>query len=241
MLTKADALSTFIWVVGCSIAMLVFSSPVSGGIMTAALLLLLIVSRDVPIARVARRLPLILLVPTCLLFFHAVSHAGHIVLDLGPVSVTREGLREGLLLFFRVAFVVLASLTFLWTTDIRELMVGLVRIGMPYRFAFAIYLALRYVPIMQVERDIIRDAIAVRCQSRRVGLKWRLRLWVRYIFLLVVNGLRKGEQTAAAMKVRGFGVQRHRTFITPFRLTFNGAALIIGSAVVVSVLFWLFG
>lgn len=240
MFGKADALSTFIWVAGCSVAMLIFDSPISGAIMIAALLLLLIVDQSVPVKKLVHSLPLVLLVPTCLLFFHSISHAGQAILILGPASVTREGVREGLILFFRVAFVVLASLTFLWTTNIRELMVGLVRIGLPYRFAFAIYLALRYVPIMQVERDIIQDAIAVRRQSRRITFKWYLKLWMRYIFLLVVNGLQKAEQTATAIQVRGFGGQ-HRTFITPFQFTLHGVGLIIGFVLLIGILLWRFG
>src|ERR1041384_4207178 len=241
MLTKADALSKFIWVAVCSIALLAFRTPAPGIIMTAALLLLLLTDRKVSLVKLVRGLPLVLLVPTCLLLFHSVSHEGREVLRLGFLSVTREGLNEGLILFFRVAFVVLASLTFLWTSDIRELMVGLVRVRVPYSFAFAIYIALRYIPTMRVERNTIREAFAVRCQSQLIRMRWRFRLWMRYIFLLVINGLQKAEQTAVAMQIRGFGMRRRRTFITPFRFTFHGAALLSGSLLVIGTLLWRFG
>lgn len=236
-----DALSTFIWVAFSSIAMFFFSNPLSGLIMFATLLLLLIVSRCVSLRKIIKSLPFILLVATCLLLFHAFSNPGHIILNLGLVSITSEGLREGSILFFRVAFVVLASFTFLWITDIRELMVGLVRIGIPYRYAFSIYLSLRYIPIMKAERDIIKGAIAVRCQSYKIGIKWRLRLWMRYIFLLVVNGLRKADQTAIAMQVRGFGIKSSRTFITPFHFNLQGLILISSFMALFVSLFWLFG
>jgi len=97
---RADALSTFAWVVGCSIAMIIFNNPVSGAIMTGFLLLLIIIGRDVPLTRIVRDLPIILLVPACLLFFHAISHPGRIIINLDSVTVTWEGHRGGCSDFF---------------------------------------------------------------------------------------------------------------------------------------------
>jgi len=45
----------------------------------------------------------------------------------------KEPLENGAAFFFRLAIMVMASFMLIWTTDIRELMVGLVRLGMPYR------------------------------------------------------------------------------------------------------------
>jgi energy-coupling factor transport system permease protein len=43
----------------------------------------------------------------------------------------------------------------------------------------------------------------------------RFRLWQRYMFTVLINGLRKAEMTATALECRGFGAYPDRTYIKP--------------------------
>ena len=120
---------------------------------------------------------------------------------------------------------VLASFIFIWTTDIRDLMTGLVRIGMPYRFAFAIFLALRFLPIIQQEVEAVKSAHAIRGRASNSLIRHRFRLWQRYMFTVIVNGLRKAENTALAIESRGFGAYPDRTYTKEFHWTWAGILL----------------
>jgi energy-coupling factor transport system permease protein len=105
-------------------------------------------------------------------------------------------------------------------------MVGLVRVGMPYRFAFVIFMALRFLPIIQQEVDAVRSAHAIRGRAVKSQLSHRFRLWQRYLFTVIVNGLRKAENTAIAIESRGFGAYPDRTFLKDFHWTRSGALLV---------------
>ena len=98
---------------------------------------------------------------------------------------------------------------------------------MPYRFAFAIFMALRFLPMVQQEVDAVKAAHAIRGRASRSPFRHRFRLWQRYLFTVIVNGLRKAESTALAVEARGFGAYPDRTFVKPFRWTFSGIFLLL--------------
>ncbi|MCX8061589.1 MAG: energy-coupling factor transporter transmembrane protein EcfT [Anaerolineales bacterium] len=58
-------------------------------------------------------------------------------------------------------------------------------------------------------------------------MKHRFRLWQRYLFTVIVNGLRKAENTAVAFEARGFGAYPERTYWKEFHWTPSGILLVI--------------
>jgi len=106
-------------------------------------------------------------------------------------------------------------------------MVGLVRLGIPYRYAFAIFMALRFLPIIQQEVDAVKSAHAIRGRASRSPLAHRFKLWQRYLFTVIVNGLRKAENTALAIESRGFGAFPTRSYVKDFRWTASGFFMVI--------------
>jgi energy-coupling factor transport system permease protein len=224
---RIDALSKLIWVLVVVITTFQFQSSAARGLMLAALLFLAIFLARVPLRVIWKVSPLIFGVATLLGVFHYVVTDGITPLfSLGSFSVMKEPLEEALAFFFRLAIMVMASFMLIWTTDIRELMVGLVRVGMPYRFAFVIFMALRFLPIIQQEVDAVRSAHAIRGRAVKSQLSHRFRLWQRYLFTVIVNGLRKAENTAIAIESRGFGAYPDRTFLKDFHWTRSGALLV---------------
>lgn len=240
MFTKADSLSVFLCIVGCSIAVIFFDRPEQGAIVFIALFTMLAFDPGMSLARLFKSLPFVLLVPACLLAFHALGQPGTPVKGF-ILPVTQEGIEIGLVYFFRVAFVILVTLSFAWTCDIRELMVGLTRLGLPHRFAFVIYLALRFIPVMVEKREDILDSIATRQQSRPVNLKTRVQLLGRYLFLLIVSGVRMADQTAVAIQLRGFDPVGTRTYFTKSRTTVAGGLLLAFAGAGFGAVFLIFG
>ncbi len=223
---RVDALSKLGWVLIVVIFTFQFQSAEARGIMLASLLMCALLFARIPITAILRASPLIFGVAFLLGIFHLFITPGiNTLFSLGPLTATQEGLTKGLEFFFRLAIMVMASFMLIWTTDIRELMVGLVHLGIPYRYAFAIFMALRFLPIVQQEVDAVKAAHAIRGRASSSPVRHRFRLWQRYLFTVIVNGLRKAESTALAIESRGFGAFPDRTYVKDFRWTFLGIVL----------------
>ena len=91
----------------------------------------------------------------------------------------------------------------------------------------AIFTALRFLPIIQQEVDAVQAAHAIRGRAARSPWAHRFRLWQRYLFTVIVNGLRKAENTALAIESRGFGAYPTRSYVKPYRLTFIGVLIVV--------------
>jgi energy-coupling factor transport system permease protein len=237
---RADALSKLAWVLIVVIFTFQFKSAEARGIMLASLLIIAIFFARVPITTILRASPLIFGVALLLGLFHLFITPGtDILFSFGPLTATQEGLAKGLGFFFRLAIMVMASFLLIWTTDIRELMVGLVYLGIPYRYAFAVFMALRFLPVVQQEVDAVKAAHAIRGRASSSPIRHRFRLWQRYLFTVIINGLRKAESTALAIESRGFGAYPDRTYVKEFHWTFLGILLmLLFVALGMTLIFW---
>jgi energy-coupling factor transport system permease protein len=226
LFTRVDALSKLLWVILVILVTFQLQSNVARAIMLAFLLFVLLLAR-IPFKSVWSALPIILVMGTLLFIVNLFTTPSTSFFEVAGFTVGKEAFERGLEYFLRITIMVLASFIFIWTTDIRELMTGFVWIGMPYRFAFAIFLALRFLPIVQQEVDAVKAAHAIRGRAVGSPIRHRFRLWQRYMFTVIVNGLRKAENTALAIESRGFGAYPDRTYVKTFHWTRTGVVLLL--------------
>jgi energy-coupling factor transport system permease protein len=201
------------WVFVIAVGLFLYQTFIPGMVMLAVVMFTALVIVRVPLRTVLRSSRLIFGLGLLLMIFHFFVDPGEPVYRLGPLTITDAGLREGPIFFFRLSVVVLSSFVLIWTTDIRDLMVSLTQAGIPYRFAFAVFLALRFLPLAQREVEAVRSAHAIRGQASRSNLLHRFKLWQRYVFTVLVNGLRKAEITSTALECRGFGAFPNRNYV----------------------------
>jgi len=220
-------LTKLVWVFVVAIGLFLYQEPRSGGIMLGVVMVMALVVSKVPLRTLIGSSKLIFGLGIILMFFHFFADPGNPVYRFGPLAITDSGLREGPIFFFRLSVVVLASFVLIWTTDTRDLMVSLTKAGIPYRYAFAVFLALRFLPLVQREVDAVKSAHAIRGQAARSGLVHRFKLWQRYMFTVLVNGLRKAEMTATALECRGFGAYPDRTYVKPVEFKASSLMLIV--------------
>ena len=225
--TRIDALSKLVWVVFVIVVTFQLQSNMARAIMLGLLLIITVILARVPFKSVWQAAPIILIMGALLFVVNLFTVKSTSYMNIGGFTVGVQGFERGLEFFLRITIMVLASFIFIWTTDIRDLMAGLVRIGMPYRYAFAIFLALRFLPIVQQEVDAVKAAHAIRGRASNSPIRHRIRLWQRYMFTVIVNSLRKAESTALAIDSRGFGAYPTRTYTKSFRWTATGAMLIL--------------
>lgn len=161
----------------------------------------------------------------------------HLLLD-GPWhwDVTAEQLFYQLAVTLKYVAVLPAVLLFVVTTRPPEFASSVVRIGVPYRIAYAVSLALRYIPDVQREFRTISQAQQARGldTSRGVSLTTRVRNLASVLMPLLLGTFDRIESVSAAMELRGFGRGKGRTWLVSTPLRARDLAL-IGVAVVLVV------
>jgi len=129
-----------------------------------------------------------------------------------PYSVT--GWRFGYAMFMRGEIIIMPSLALVWTTHPRDLVYTVTRLlRVPYRIAWAAYLALIYMPLVQYEGTVVNYAHIIRGRKMARWNPFRGMDYMKHVLLpMIVRGLRRGATTAIAMDCRGFGAYPERTF-----------------------------
>src|ERR687895_1370378 len=115
--------------------------------------------------------------------------------------VEREALLYGFSTALRIIITVIAGMIFLSTTRNEEVAIGLVRLGIPYRFAFAVSTALRLVPTIVATGLTIGQAQRSRGLDRDSGniiQRVRKDVLVMVAFVVLLAG-------CIALRVAGYG------------------------------------
>lgn len=127
-------------------------------------------------------------------------------------------------------------LLFITTTRPPEFASSLNRIGVPYRAAYAVSLALRYIPDVQRDFRTISQAQQARGLdvSRKVGLGTRIRNLTSTLMPLLLGAFDRIESVAAAMELRGFGRGRGRTWFDQRPLRTRDVVVMVGAVLLLA-------
>ncbi len=108
---------------------------------------------------------------------------------------------------------IIAGMIFLSTTRNEEIATGLVKIGIPYRFAFAISTALRLVPTIAATGSTIAQAQRSRGLDLESGnLIQRIRKNTPLLIPVFVSTIRSTNVFSMALESKGFGASTERTY-----------------------------
>ncbi|MEC5423310.1 energy-coupling factor transporter transmembrane component T [Virgibacillus sp. C22-A2] len=168
--------------------------------------------------------------------------SSHVLFEIaGRYNVTWEQLFYQFNITLKYFVVIPAALLFIVTTHPSEFASSLNRIGVNYKVAYSVSLALRFIP------DIQRDfrTIAQSQQARGIDLSkneklvTRIKNFASIIFPLIFSSLEKIEMISNAMVLRGFSKNKKRTWYNekPFRrsdyiIIIVGALLLTGSLII---------
>lgn len=125
------------------------------------------------------------------------------------------GLRQGL----RMAAMTSLGLLVCWTTETRLLLLGLVRMRLPYSLAFMAVTAVRFIPVMMQETMQVITASAMRGGSR---------LSIRLLTPILANCLRRAGTLAVAVESRAFRSSDCRTYLEELCLTVKEKVFLAG-------------
>lgn len=160
-----------------------------------------------------------------IVIFQGLLYPGKTVLfALGPFKPTVEGVEVGLAIALRILSIVSASMIIARTTDPHDIFLSLVQAGMPYKIAYGLFVALRFIPLMEYEAGNIQSAQFVRGIAKKEGggLRNRIDQLANFMVPFVAIGIRRADQAALAMEVRAFGLYPTRTNLRELKFDKSG-------------------
>lgn len=152
-------------------------------------------------------------------------------------DLTAEQLFYQLAVTLKYVAVLPAVLLFVATTRPPEFASSLARIGVPYRLAYAVSLALRYIPDVQREFLTISRAQQARGMdtSSDARLRTRIRNLTAVLMPLLLGTFDRIEAVSSAMELRGFGRGTGRTWLVRTPLHGRDLAVMLLAGVLVAV------
>ena len=223
---RLDPRTKLFLMLGSFVAAILFSSP---GPLLALLVLLLVYGAIGRSLENMRRIWFLLLgIAVFSILSWAITVRGSTPLFW---RVTWESLSFGVGAAIKVDGMIISGLIFLSTTRIEEIVLGLIRLRVPYRGAFAFSLGIRMVPtIIGTAMTVIEAQRSRGLDLERGGLLRRLRNHIPLLVPILLQTLRGTDQLAKALESRGFGAARERS--SYLEIGFHAAdviALIVGA------------
>ncbi len=141
---------------------------------------------------------------------------------IGRYSITKEQLFYHLNVVLKYTATIPLVMIFVSTTDPSEFASSLNKIGISYKIAYSVSLALRYIPDIQKEyREISlsEQARGLEMDGKKQKLVKRLKNAALMLFPLIISSMDRIEVISNAMELRGFGKGKKRTWYSfrPFK------------------------
>lgn len=171
------------------------------------------------------------------LTIHMFSTPGLILYSWGPLTLTQEGLQQGILMSARLLFLIMISSLLTFTTSPIVLTDGIERLLSPFRkigfpaheLAMMMTIALRFIPTLLEETDRIMKAQMARGADFHSGnIVRRAQNLIPLLIPLFISAFRRADELATAMEARCYRGGENRTRMKELAMTWvDGAAACI--------------
>ncbi|SHJ67013.1 energy-coupling factor transport system permease protein [Dethiosulfatibacter aminovorans DSM 17477] len=198
-------------------------------LLVVAFLGLIIKLSKVPVKMVILGLRPILIIILVTFFINLFMTTGEVIWQMGPLDITREGLRQAgfmalrlMLLIMGTSMLTLTTSPILLTDGIESLLNPFKKIGLPaHELAMMMTIALRFIPTLMEETEKIMKAQKARGADFESGnLVRRAKSLVPLLVPLFVSSFRRADDLAMAMEARCYRGGENRTRMR--RLTITG-------------------
>lgn len=156
------------------------------------------------------------------------------IINIGYSYINKETLFYVLTISLKYAVLMPITVIFIFTTHPSEFASSLNKMGIPYKIAYAINIAFRYIPDVMTEYKNILDAQQARGLAFNKGegtIIERLKNYTTILVPLVSSSIKRIETVSNAMELRSFGKKRKRTWYSYKKLKGMDYAFIISCVV----------
>lgn len=152
---------------------------------------------------------------------------GEVLFNIGPLTVTKEGLSTAVFMALRLIFLITGTSLLTLTTSpialtdgIEKLLSPFSKLGLPaHELAMMMTIALRFIPTLLEETDKIMKAQMARGADFESGnILNRAKNLVPLLVPLFINAFRRADELATAMEARCYRGGKNRTRLNELRL-----------------------
>lgn len=145
-------------------------------------------------------------------------------------GITMESLVRGLFMAIRITSLGLACFVLLFTTDQSTIVLGLVRLGLPYDWGLTFAITLRYLPTFYGIIAMIIDAQKARGLDLEKGRFFsKLKAYLPILVSVIITGLKASANLGNALETRAFGAtDRNRTYYRDLRMRHQDYTVLAG-------------
>lgn len=181
---------------------------------------LIVKMSNVPAKLILKGLKPIFLIIMITFFINLFMTPGEVLLQLGPLDITKEGLRQAgfmalrlILLIMGTSMLTLTTSPILLTDGIESLLNPFKKLGLPaHELAMMMTIALRFIPTLMEETEKIMQAQKARGADFESGnIVKRAKSLVPLLVPLFVSAFRRADELAMAMEARCYRGGEHRT------------------------------
>lgn len=197
-----------------------------GFIVMTAFLFGVIALSKVPLSFMLRGLKAIMILLVIAGLFNLFLTPGQVLWSIWKIHITREGLRNAVLMTIRMIYLIMGSSVMTLTTTPNQLTDGLEKalkplqkINVPvHEIAMMMSIALRFIPILIEETDKIMKAQMARGADFESGnLIHKVKNMVPLLVPLFVSAFRRADDLAMAMEARCYNGGEGRTKMKPLK------------------------
>ena len=243
---RLDPRAKLVFVFAFIIVVFLANNPITYGILMVFTLFVIMISRIKLFFLINGLKPVIFLMLFTFILHILFTREGAVIVELGPLKIYEEGLRQGI--FISLRFLVLVFMTSVLTlttspisiTDgIETLLNPLKKLKLPvHELALMMSIALRFIPTLMDETDKIMKAQMARGSDLSAGpLLDRIKAIVPLLVPLFVSAFKRAEDLATAMEVRGYKGGEGRTRYRQLKWGIGDTVILIVLAVLAVVLF----
>jgi energy-coupling factor transport system permease protein len=142
-----------------------------------------------------------------------------VYLSYGPIKITQAGIMGGIGNAVRILCLATVWYILMFTTTQRDMVRGLVKMGLRFDLGLTLSIALRFLPTFGATMDSIKDAQRARgLEFDKGSLIKRSKNYVAVLVPTIVSALRTADTLSLALQSRAYGARRDRTYLRELRM-----------------------
>lgn len=149
--------------------------------------------------------------------------------SLGPIRITGTGILHGITAAARVACLATVWYILMFTTSQRDIVRGLVKLGLRFDYGLTLAISLRFLPTFGAIMESIKDAQRARgLEFDRGSVVKRSRNYVSVLVPTIVSALRTADTLSLALQSRAYGARADRTYLRELKMSASDFAVLAG-------------
>ncbi len=160
---------------------------------------------------------------------------------LGGLTFSQEGTLYGVNVIFKTLTMILVFPLVIFTSDINQIVIGLVRLNVPYKIVFIISSTLSFFPQLYSNVQSIIEAQKLRgIELEKMNIFSRFKVYSTVAVPLILNAMNQSQMLEVVLQSKAFSGSSQRTYLQEARLTSLDYGIIISFLLLLAIVLLLY-